>query len=533
MTQSASVARAWRAMIVLAAGLHLVASAAAADWPSWGGTPSRNMMADEAGLPGEPNPTDATLAWTAKLGSEVYGTPVVARGKVIVGTNNAGGHDPRYPGDRCVLLCLDEATGAPIWQLALPNKLSRPQGGFCSTAAVDGDRVYVVTVRDELLCLDIDGLADGNDGLITDESRLLAPQGRPPFALGGTDPDIIWCYDIVAQHKPRIHDAVCSSPLVVGDIVYVGTSNAVSNPRERGSADVRACSAVIALDKRTGAFLAGDDARIGERLIHGSWSSPSYADVDGQGLVFFGGDDGFCYAFAATPSEPDDAGKRYLTTRWSFDGNPAKIRANPNAHPGLSPIIATPVFYRDRVYVATGEDQTHGKGWGNLSCIDATKTGDITATGAVWTFTGINRTTGTVAIAGGLLYITDVAGHVFCLDAETGVLCWSYTAGSAFWGSPLVADGKLYVATYVGDLLVFATGRALTPPTRVRLAGRVATTPIAANGTLYVAAFGALYAFRTPQSAAALPSVTIPPARQQADPSLPARLRGDPFAVEK
>ena len=56
---------------------------------------------------------------------------------------------------------------------------------------------------------------------------------------------------------------------------------------------------LIVLDKKTGRLVASDDARIGPRLLHGQWSSPSLGAVNGRKLVFFGGGDGTCYAFEA------------------------------------------------------------------------------------------------------------------------------------------------------------------------------------------------------------------------------------------
>src|SRR5689334_16195709 len=73
----------------------------ATDWPMWGHGPSRNMVSDEKGLPdsfdaGKYKPgteeidmaTTKNVLWVAKLGSQAYGNPTVAGGKVFVGTNN-------------------------------------------------------------------------------------------------------------------------------------------------------------------------------------------------------------------------------------------------------------------------------------------------------------------------------------------------------------------------------------------------------------------------------------------------------------
>ena len=85
---------------------------------------------------------------------------------------------------------------------------------------------------------------------------------------------------------------------------------------------------------------------------------------------------------------------------------------------GPSEIIATPVCYKDRVYVTVGQDPSHGRGRGMLTCIDATKTGDISKTGCVWRFDKIDRSLSTVSIADGLLYVADTFGGLYCLDVE-------------------------------------------------------------------------------------------------------------------
>ena len=101
-------------------------------------------------------------------------------------------------------------------------------------------------------------------------------------------------------------------------------------------------------------------------------------------------------------------------------------KLNDGSFVGLSEIIATPVFYKDRVYVAIGRDPDHGRGRGALVCLDAGQTGDCTRTAKLWTYQGLDRSLSTVSIAEGLLYIADVAGRLHCLDAETGQLHWVY-----------------------------------------------------------------------------------------------------------
>ena len=61
----------------------------------WGGTPDRNMVSNMKGLPTEWDvKTKKNVKWVAELGSQSYGNPVVADGKVFVGTNNESPRDP-------------------------------------------------------------------------------------------------------------------------------------------------------------------------------------------------------------------------------------------------------------------------------------------------------------------------------------------------------------------------------------------------------------------------------------------------------
>ena len=112
-------------------------SAHSADWPQWGGRNMRNMYSPAKNLPADfgkidfkPGSdelrTDAikNLKWVAKLGSQSYGNVTVSGGKVFIGTNNEPRRDPRHPGDRSILLCFDEKTGAFLWQLVVPKLAS-------------------------------------------------------------------------------------------------------------------------------------------------------------------------------------------------------------------------------------------------------------------------------------------------------------------------------------------------------------------------------------------------------------------------
>ncbi len=529
-------------MMVLRVRLCLVilcvaacAAADAADWTQWGGGPSRNMAASEQGIPesffpgrkkrdrlGFDPATAKHVRFIARLGSENYSAPVVANGRIYIGTNDEDIDDPRIrPTRGGVLMCLDERTGDLRWRLVVPrleidrSKVSEDFDdmnlGICSTATVDGDRVYLVTNRCEVVCLDVDGMADGNDGPFTAEATFSVPEGAAPLELGTTDADILWRFDMLRDLPVFPHDAANCSILVVGEQLYVGTANGVYD----GKVVLPRAASLVALDKRTGGLLARDDDRISQRVFHGQWSSPALATVKGRPLVIYAAGDGICHAFRpfSATSSPAASAPATLERVWQFDCNPpgyrdrggipidywALVRGAPKQLDAdgmlVSPseLIGTPVVSGDRVYVGIGQDPVHGPGRGALSCFRVDGTGDVTRTHAVWQYLGIGRSLSTVSLSGGLLYAAEHAGKVHCLDAATGNLLWVHDTREEIWSSTFVVDGKVYIGTRKG-LTVLRAGREREHIADIRLGTPVWSVPTAANGTLFVASQKNLWA---------------------------------------
>lgn len=495
---------------MLSAGL-IAAPVSGADWPQWGGTPHRNMYSPEKGLPEQVDPgkfkrgsqqvdmaTTKNVKWVAKLGTQSYGNTTVSDGKIFVGTNNDVPRNGKYEGDRSIMMVFKEGTGEFLWQLVVPKlasgKVNDWEGlGLLSSPTVEGDRVYLVTSRCEVMCVDANGFSNGNQGF-QDEAQYVAGPGKPKVEIGPKDADIIWVYDMMNELGVFPHNASNSSVLVVGDLVYACTSN--GQDWTHSNIPSPFAPSFIALNKETGELAGEDDAEIGSRLFHGQWSSASTGKVDGKQLVFFGGGDGVCYAFGAKPVVEDDIA--WLKKYWWYDCNPPEYREvkYPRAE-GPSEINATPVFWKDRVYVAIGQDPEHGEGIGNLVCIDATAgPGDITQKGRIWEFRDINRSISTVSITPeGLLFIGDFSGFVYCLNADTGELYWTHDMKAHMWGSTMVADGKVYVGDEDGDFVVLTAAKDKKVLSETNLGAPVYSTPVVANGVIYVASNTHLYAF--------------------------------------
>ena len=107
---------------------------------------------------------------------------------------------------------------------------------------------------------------------------------------------------------------------------------------------------------------------------------------------------------------------------------------------------------------------------------------------------GMGVTLSPVAVAGGLVVAADANGRVHCLDEKTGRRLWVEDTKDMVFGSPLVADGKVYVGNQEGVVTVLELGRRKRVLARHELTRVMATGPVFANGTLYLLTEGRLLA---------------------------------------
>lgn len=153
------------------------------DWPQLGGSRLRNNTPAGENIPTRWHPGEFdrrtgvwdsneafNVKWVVQLGSQSYGNPVVADGKIYVGTNNGAAYIDRYPAnvDLGCLLCFRESDGKFLWQHSSEKLLAGrvhdwPLQGICSSPVIEGNRLWFVTNRGEVACLDTDGFYDGED----------------------------------------------------------------------------------------------------------------------------------------------------------------------------------------------------------------------------------------------------------------------------------------------------------------------------------------------------------------------------------
>src|SRR4029453_5184722 len=110
------------------------------------------------------------------------------------------------------------------------------------------------------------GFRDGsNDGLVKDEKQTRE-----------TDVDLIWRYDMMEEPCVRQNNMANSSRGVYENLVFVNKSN--GQDESHVNVPSPKAPAIIAVDKTTGK-LAWEDNSVGEKILHGQWSSPAVGRI--------------------------------------------------------------------------------------------------------------------------------------------------------------------------------------------------------------------------------------------------------------
>jgi outer membrane protein assembly factor BamB len=347
----------------------------------------------------------------------------VAGDAVYVGTDNARPRNPAFQEESGVLMAFRLADGRFLWQDLAP-RVERGLREFLlpsttSAPYVEGNRLYYVTAECQLRSLEIKDAAA----------------------------DVAWELDMCGRLGVFPHEATNSEVLPVGDLLIVSTSNGQNEGHTRVPSP-RAPS-LIAVNKHSGEVV-WRAIGAGEQTLHGQWSSPVAADVNGRIQVLFGGGDGWLRAYDAASGHE----------LWRFDGNPKDARWLPR--PGAfsrGSIIASPVFADGRVFVAMGQSPGHGNGPSLVHAISPSGQGDVTGSRLLWTSREVGRVVGTPIAMDGLLYVADLGGTIHCLDAATGAHVWKHETHDAIWGSLLLAGGRLYAGNVEGTMTVLRAGR--------------------------------------------------------------------------
>ncbi len=494
-------------------GAHLTAG------EPWGNDPGHNKVRPARNLPVEFSKDN--LRWKIDTSTKwQFPMPTIVGGKVLIGSTHTmpDGFWKEAFERGSAFSCYDLDNGALLWRSFANNGRGY---GVCGTPVVQGDRVYILAGYN-IQCLDLDGLADGNDGFrqeleyITRHRGFSLPEGAEvPQKLPEWAADVIWQFDLSKHYPIKVQDATSCSVIEVADQIWVSTAFEIGTEARSDNPEKRPPRLVV-LDKHTGKLIATDDIDV-PIVFHGEWSSPSAVTVDGKTAVIFGDGYGVLHALAIPQADPE--GKVVtLQKYWSYDMNPPEYRKLPDGRKivytldlrldykypkdyftntdeyfhfgqnklskeqidelhwwdkpaqlakgkhetvvGPCEIISIPAVVGNRIYLGIGRDRAYGlgEGKGRFLCLEMA---DVTQPPTiVWEDREIGRTQSTASIADGLVYIADGRGMLNCYDAKTGEVHYRYQLDehAIKERSQIVADGKIYCGTERGVMKVLQAG---------------------------------------------------------------------------
>jgi outer membrane protein assembly factor BamB len=439
------------------------------------------------------------ITWTAAIGSRPVGTPVVAGGMIWVSVGPVNG-SPKAD-DTTVLMCFRESDGKLLYRHDSPPK----RGGMPEdvparmrrSPLVEGNRLWHINYRSEVECLDLEPLQRGTG----DPKALWSVDMRTEY---GVEPAFPWCFALAGL-----------APSVAGykDWLYIATAN--GRDETDGRLHAPDAPSLLCLEKATGKLVWKDNSP-GKNILQYQMSTPLNMEVKGRAQVIVGQGDGWLRSF--------DAKTGALIWKCDLNRKDAEFKYGQSDNERHY-IIATPVAYDGRVYIATGQD-TGNPSCGCLFCIDPTREGDVSReleaepgkgkrnanSAVIWStreaktpaepksLAGrgylFGNTVCTCAIQDGLVYAVETDGFLHCFDAKTGELLWVHDAKAQFQTSPLCVDGKVFVVDEDGEILIFASGVQKNLLATIDAGQQIRANPVFANGTLYITTDQTLFAIR-------------------------------------
>ncbi len=394
-----------RSICYLLITLWTAVPAIAADWPSWRG-PEHNGISRETGLVESWDlESGENVLWDSPIGGRA--TPIVIDGRVYLNCrthhNVAAGH-PELIDAQEQVVCRDAATGEVIWAdkfNVTQTDIPAPRVGWAPmTGDSETGNVYMHSVSGIFRCYDRDGKILWQHSLGEEYGKISGYGGRTQAAVIDED------------------------RIIVGFFGLNWGRNGAPPPKP----------AYYAFDKRTGDLLWV--STFGGRPLDTTYSNPVIAVIEGQRLLIAGAADGAIHAINS----------RTGSHVWTFDMSKRGLNA-------------TPVVDGHLIYISHGEDNIDNLEFGRVQCIDGRGTGNITATNSVWRKDGIKAGYTALMVNDGMAYVVADTGKLHAFDSKTGEELWDYTLGTVGKGSPVMADGKMYVMEVNGNIHILKPSR--------------------------------------------------------------------------
>jgi len=348
-------------------------------------------------------------------------------------------------GKQLSTLCIDRRTGKILWrktvspkQIEEVHEISSPAG---STPVTDGERVYVYFGSYGLIAYDFNGNQKW-------ERQLPLPENP---------------YGAVA------------SPILVGDLLVVNHQGKEAY--------------LLALNRRDGQTVWKTDR---SQFQYG-WSSPVYWRHNGiDEIVVLGGD-----------FKPNQRLMAYNlkdgAERWWVGGLPPCGKSTPVIGGGMLFFAAPDIILETAAEKRNPERaaQIYANNQARVMAVRPGSKGELTQTEIAWSERKGVPGVPSPLYYNGRLYTIQNGGIVYSRVANTGELVYTGRIGAAgyYYSSPVAADGRIYISSEEGVVVVLDAGTELKVLATNRLDGAILATPALVDENIYVRTENQLYAF--------------------------------------
>jgi outer membrane protein assembly factor BamB len=410
--------------------------AAGGDWPHWRG-PQFNGLSAETGLPESWSPGGENLLWRkAEFASR--SSPVVMNGRVYVVCRSFP--ETTQEGEKTV--CLDAATGDLIWEsvhnIYLSDAPAERVGWLSVGADPASDTVFMLGLGCQFQCL------DGKTGKTVWEHSMSEE------------------YGMLSTYGGRTNFPVVFEDLVIISGVTTGWGE-TAVPAHR----------FIAFDKKTG--IAQWIKSTKPRPEDTTYSTPVFATLAGQSAMVFGAGDGAVYAVQPRTGK----------TIWKYQASTRGLNTTPL------------VDENGIVYCGHAEQNaTDTTTLGAVFAFDGNTEGDIPEEKLLWKIPKKAVGRSAPVKVGDRVYFVEDGATLVIVDAKSGELVGQKKLGRSMFGSLVSGDGKIYAAENTGRFYVLKPGENgvdIVSQARLQQGEEVFGSPVIADGRIYLPTIEALY----------------------------------------
>ena len=405
----------------------------AQDWSQWRG-PKLDSVAD--GQTVVEKLDDATKLWRYEMPGSGGSSPIVVGNRVFATS---------VDGESLVVICVDASTGDELWKkkVAGKNRASRDGANSASNSPCsDGTHVWTMFSNGQLNCFTLDG-------------------------------EEVWEKSLEDEYgKFDIQFGMSTTPILHDGQLLIGLMHGAMRGRD---SQLPSVGTIVSLHAGMGSenwkHTRKTDAISENKHVY---CSPCLAEADGETMLIIHGAD-------YTTAHKIDSGDEV----WRIGGmNPKGDKYNPYLR-----FVASPVSHEGLLVIPSAKR-------GSVWALPASQNGTLTADDLEWDSPRITPDVATPVVYNDRVFLAREKGTLACLDLKTGkkLIEQRYMADK-HRSTPVAVDGKLVLTDRSGKVMLIKADESLEKISEIELGEETTASPAIAGGKIFVRTFDALYAF--------------------------------------